>query len=175
MDRFITMGEVVKAIGLRGEIKVYPLLDFYEPVLDSSFLVWEDGRRVEVQRHRQAGSCEGVKVKGVDSREAAEQLVGHELGFMSSSYLETEFPRPPGGLPFRYLGREVATVAGAPEGTVDEVRYTGGGFMLVIRAVDMVGGEILIPAVAPILQPDQGLEGTLLIDPPEGLLDVQSG
>jgi 16S rRNA processing protein RimM len=175
MDRFIVIGEVVKAIGLRGEVKVYPLLDFFEPVLDSPYLIWGDGGPVEVQRHRPAGSCAGVKFMGVDSREAAETLVGRELGFMSASYLETDFPRPAGGLPFRYLGRAVATVAGAPVGTVDEVRYTGGGFMLVIRAADMVGGEILIPAVAPILQPDEGLVGTLMIDPPEGLLDVQSG
>ena len=36
-------------------------------------------------------------------------------------------------------------------------------------------GEILIPAVAPILRPADGLDGDLVIDPPEGLLDAQRG
>ena len=32
--------------------------------------------------------------------------------------------------------------------------------------------ETLIPALPPILRPDDGLDGVLVIDPPEGLLDV---
>ena len=60
-------------------------------------------------------------------------------------------------------------------GTVNEVRFTGGGFLLVIPDPREVGKEILIPAVEPILRSDEGLEGVLVIDPPEGLLDVQSG
>jgi len=175
MDRFIVIGEVVKALGLRGEIKVYPLLDFYEPLLDSPYLEWRDGGPLEVQRHRPAGSCEAIKPLGVNDRNSAEALVGRELGFQSRNYLEPDFPRPVGGLPFRYLGREVKTVTGSAVGTVDEVRFTGGGFLLVVRAASESGGEILIPAVAPILRPDQGLEGELVIDPPEGLLDVQTG
>jgi ribosomal 30S subunit maturation factor RimM len=59
-------------------------------------------------------------------------------------------------------------------GTVAEVRFTGGGYTLVVT--DPAGkGEILIPAVEPILQADEGLTGALVVDPPEGLLDVQTG
>jgi len=175
MSGFIVIGEVVKAIGLKGEVKLYPLLDYHEPLLDSPYLVWGDGVPVEVEWHRQAGSCEAVKVRSVDGRNAAESCVGRELGFMRRSYLEPEFPRPTGGLPFRYLGREVATVDGHKVGTVNEVRFTGGGFLLVIPDPREVGKEILIPAVEPILRSDEGLEGVLVIDPPEGLLDVQTG
>jgi ribosomal 30S subunit maturation factor RimM len=175
MNRFIAIGEVVKAVGLKGEFKLYPLLDYFEPLLDSPYVVWGDGTAARVQRHRQAGSCEAVKVLGVDGRNAAESLVGRELGFMSASYLEEDFPRPAGGLPFRYLDREVVTGTGDTVGTVDEVRFTGCGFLLVIPDPRMAGREILIPAVAPILRPDEGLEGDLVIDPPEGLLDVQAG
>ena len=173
MDRFIVIGEVVKAVGLKGEIKLYPLIDFHLDVLDSPYLVWGDGTPVEVQRHRQAGSCEAVKIAGSDHRDQAEKLVGRELGFMSSSYLETDFPRPAGGLPFRYLDREVALTDGRIVGTVAEVRFTGGGFTLVLTGPEGKG-EILIPAVEPILKTDEGLTGTLVIDPPEGLLDVQT-
>ncbi|MCK9994929.1 MAG: 16S rRNA processing protein RimM [Candidatus Krumholzibacteria bacterium] len=175
MNRFIVIGELVKAVGLKGEVKLYPLLDFHEPLLDSPYLVWEDGGPVEIQWHRQAGSCEAVKVRSVDGRNAAEALVGRNLGFMSESYQEPDFPRPAGGLPFRYLGRQVTTVAGHEVGTVDEVRFTGSNYLLVIPDARAVGREILIPAVEPILRSDEGLDDVLVIDPPEGLLDVQSG
>ncbi len=175
MNRFIVIAEIVKAIGLRGESKLFPLLDFHEALLDSPYLVWGDGEPVEIERHRPAGNCEAVKVRTVDDRNAAEALVGRKLGFMSGSYLEPDFPRPTGGLPFRYLGREVVTVAGRTVGTVGEVRFTGAGFLLVIPDPRETGKEILIPAVEPILRLDEGLDGALVIDPPEGLLDVQTG
>ncbi len=173
MDQLIVIGEVVKALGLKGEIKLYPLLNYHEALLDGPYLVWGDGSPVDIEWHRQAGSCEAVKVSEAANRNAAEALVGRKLGFLRESYLESDFPRPAGGLPFRYLGRPVATVTGQAVGMVEEVRFTGAGYMLVIPDDREGAGEILVPAVAPILQPDDGLEGTLVIDPPEGLLDVQ--
>lgn len=169
MDAFVPIGELVKAIGLKGEVKLYPLLDFHEPLLDSGFLVWQDGTPARLKRHRPSGGCVAVWPEGSDSRDRAEQLVGRELGFLRASYLDPGFPRPGGGLAFRYLGRRVVSPAGEVIGTVDEVRLAGGQLLLVVPDG---AGEILIPAVAPILQPDDGLEGDLVVDAPEGLLDV---
>ncbi len=170
MGRFVCIGEVVKAIGLKGELKLYPLLDFYEPLLESEFLVWQDGSPAELAGHRQAGSCWGLRVQGVTDRNQADLLVGRELGFQAESYLQETFPRPEDGLPFRYLGRQVKTADGLLIGTVDEVRVGGARYLLVVPGEK---GEILIPSVEPILAHDDKLEGDLVIDPPEGLLDVQ--
>lgn len=174
-NRFVIIGEIVKAIGLKGELKFYPLLDYHEDLLLSSYLRWGDGTKPGIARQRQAGSCRALKVRGVDDRNGAEAMVGRELGFMSHSYLAADFPKPDGGLPFRWLGREVQTTAGLQVGIVDEVRVAGTGLMLVVPDAESMGQEILIPAVAPILQPNEGLTGTLIIDPPEGLFDVQRG
>ena len=174
-NRFVIIGEIVKAIGLKGELKFYPLLDYHEDLLLSSHLQWGDGTATEITRQRQAGPCRALKVRGVDDRNGAEAMVGRVLGFMSHSYLAADFPKPDGGLPFRWLGREVQTTDGTKVGIVDEVRVAGTGLMLVIPDAESMGQEILIPAVAPILQPDEGLTGTLIIDPPEGLFDVQRG
>jgi len=171
--RFVPIGEVVKAVGLRGEIKLYPLLDFWPDLLESRFAVWEDGTPARVERHRPAGTCEALTIAGVGDREAAEGLVGRELGFLRDTYLEADFPRPAGGLPFRWVGRPVATAAGEPVGTVTEVRSTGSQYLLVIAGRDG-GPEVLVPAVPPILAAEDSLEGELVIDPPEGLLDVGS-
>jgi 16S rRNA processing protein RimM len=172
MDRFVCIGEVVKAIGLKGELKLYPLLDYYPPVLESPYLVWRDGSPVMVRKHRPAGSCVAVTVEGIGDRNAAEAAVGRELGFRRDSYACPDFPRPEEGLPFRYLDRPVETVDGQKLGTVAEVRLAGARYLLVIPSDK---GEILIPSVEPILRFDDELEGVLVVDPPEGLLDVQSG
>lgn len=172
-DRFVAVAEVVKAVGLKGEVKLYPLLDFHPALLTGGCLGWEDGGEVRILGHRQAKGGVVVRTDGCGDRDAAEALVGRTLGFRREDYLREDFPRPAAGLPFRYLGRPVVTVAGEIVGTVDEVRRAGGNFLLVVPGP---GGEILIPAVPPILQPDEGgLEGELVVDPPEGLLDVNRG
>ena len=171
-DRFVPVAEVVKAVGLKGEVKLYALLDFHPGLLDGGYLAWEDGGAVRILGHRQTKGGVVVRTDGCGDRDAAEALVGRTLGFRREDYLRADFPRPDGGLPFRYLGREVVTADGEPVGTVDEVRSAGGRFLLVVTAG---GGEILVPAVAPILRPDDGLEGELVVDPPEGLLDVNRG
>lgn len=166
------MGQVVKAIGLKGELKFYPFLDYFDELLDSPFVVWQDGSEAGIRRYRQAGSCVAVSVDGVHNRNAAEAMIGRELGFLRSSYDDVGFPRPEAGLAFRFLGREVRTTDGKSVGIVDEVRLAGGVHLLVIGEGDKA---ILIPAVSPILEMNDSLEGDLIIDPPEGLLDVQAG
>jgi 16S rRNA processing protein RimM len=172
-DRFVPVAEVVKAVGLKGEVKLYPLLDFHEPLLEGDHLVWGDGTPAAVTRHRPAsGGTVVITIAGCRDRAGAEALVGRELGFRRGDYLRRDFPRPAAGLPFRYLERPVVTADGRRVGTVDEVRRAGGTLLLVVPGN---GGEILIPAVEPILRPDDGLEGELVVDPPEGLLDVNRG
>ena len=166
---FVPVAEVVTAVGLAGEVKLYPLIDWHAPLLDSACLEWEAGGGVAVTRHRPAGACTVVRLAGCDDREAAEALVGRRLGFRRERYLAADFPRPADGLPFRWVGREVRLADGRRVGVVDEVRRHGAQFTLVIPGP---AGEILVPALPPILRPDPGLEGPLIIDPPEGLLDV---
>jgi len=174
-NRFVIIGEIVKAIGLKGEVKLYPLLNYHQALLASGYLQWRDGTTAEIVRHRQAGSCEALKLRDIDDRNAAESMVGRELGFMSHSYLAADFPRPAGGLPFRWLGRKVQTTAGQVVGVVEEVRVAGAGHMLVLADPEHTDRKVMIPAVAPILQPEDGLSGVLTVDLPEGLFDVQRG
>jgi len=174
-DRFVIIGEVVKAIGLKGEVKLYPLLNYHRDLLLSGYLQWRDGTRAEITRHRQAGSCEALKLSGVDDRSGAEAMVGRQLGFRSSSYPAADFPKPDGGLPFRWLGRKVQTTDGETIGIVTEVRVAGAGHMLVLPDPEHPGGELMIPAVAPILLPENDLTGVLQVNLPEGLFDVQRG
>lgn len=166
---FVPIAEVVKPVGLKGDVKLYALLDWHEPLLASAYLVWDDGTTARVVRRRDHASGAIVGLAGCEDREAARSLCGRRLGFNRADYLDEGFPRPPAGLPFRYLGREVRLVTGGLVGQVDEVRRYAAQITLVVLRE---GREVLIPAIAPILKVDVGLEGPLLIDPPEGLLDV---
>jgi len=168
---FICVGEIVNAIGLKGEVKLYPLMDYFDELLDSPYVVWRDGSKVDLRRYRQASSCIALSLEGVNNRTAAEAVIGRELGFNRSDYANDDFPKPNGGLAFRYVDREVRTTDGKVVGKVAEVRLAGGQHLLVIPDGEK---EILIPAVSPILEFDDKLEGVLTIDPPEGLLDVHA-
>ncbi|MHB8079426.1 MAG: ribosome maturation factor RimM [Candidatus Krumholzibacteriia bacterium] len=168
-EPFIPVAEVVKAVGLRGEYKLYPLVDWHAELLDTRFLHWRDGTPFQALDYRSDRSCVIVRTEGCGTREAAEALVGREIGFARADYLEPDFPRPAGGLPFRYLGRTVETVAGATIGRVCEVRRYASQVLLLVARAD--GSEVMVPAVAPILQPGDGLTGPLVIDPPDGLIE----
>jgi len=62
------------------------------------------------------------------------------------------------------------TVAGTPIGTIDDVLHPAGTDMLVVRAAD--GREILVPFVRAIV-PEVDLDGgRVVVDPPEGLLEL---
>ncbi|MBD3221360.1 16S rRNA processing protein RimM [bacterium] len=169
MERFVPIADVVKAVGLRGEVKLYPLLDFHAPILASAFLRWDDGEKAAMESARPAGTGVAVKPRGCTSRDEAERLVGRQLGFDRESYRDAAFPRPDDGLPFRYLDREVRTRDGELLGRVQEVRRYAAQVLLVI---EREGREALIPAVDPIVEVDDAMEGPVVADPPEGLLDA---
>ena len=153
---------------MKGELKLYPLLDFYEPLLDSEF--WS-GRTVaaELIGHRQAGSCWSLKVQGVTDRNQADLMVGRELGFQANSYRQETFPRPEEDCPSGIWGGR-----SKPQTVSWSAQWTRSGWEApVFAGHSREKGEILIPTVEPILAHDDNLEGDLVIDPPEGLLDVQ--
>jgi 16S rRNA processing protein RimM len=64
----------------------------------------------------------------------------------------------------------VATVDGTPLGSVSDVVHTPGGDLLVVRRPD--GGELLVPFVRSIV-PTVDLDARrVVVDPPEGLLEL---
>ncbi len=171
-NEFVPVAEVVKAVGLKGELKLYPLIDWYEPLLGTEDLLWEDQRPVHCERWRVHGPCYVVLTDDASNRDEAEGMVGRTVGFLRSRYADPDFPKPPRGLPFRWLGRNVVTSEGELLGEVDEVRLYGAQYTLIVpRGL----AEIMIPAVPAILVAEDGLDGPLTVTLPEGLLDVALG
>jgi len=104
----VFLGRVVKAFGIRGELKLEPTGNFWEDVLRSKRLVLRretDGgveeRPVALERFRPHGRCYVVDVEGVPDRNAAEELVGSEL-FIDDGSIDVKLPDV--RLPFQVLG-----------------------------------------------------------------------
>ena len=168
----VTVGRIGRPHGIRGDVVVGVRTD--EPELR-----FAKGSRLDTDPARLgpltvAGSKwhSGellVHFEGVSDRDAAAELRGTWLTVDSATIAPPEDPDE-----FRdadLVGLSVRTAGGTQVGTVEDVLHSGQD-VLVIKSSD--GRDIMIPFVKPLV-PDVDLAaGYLVIDPPEGLLDMES-
>jgi 16S rRNA processing protein RimM len=144
LARFIAVGRVVKAHGVRGELSVIPLSAPLQEVPES-VRVWfvppplehRTGRLLSV---RQGPKGPLVRVSGIDDRETAATLSG-------TTMLVAEGNLPPVFLeePFDPVGLHVIDEAGEMLGQVVDTIATGANDVWVVERTD--GGELLLPVI----------------------------
>jgi 16S rRNA processing protein RimM len=107
-----------------------------------------------------------IGIAGVDTMNDAEALAGYELRVPA-----TTLAALPEGTFYRHelVGCEVLTSAGEPVGVVERVEGTLSLSRLVIQGSR---GEVLVPLVSAICTTIDVRGKRIVIDPPEGLLDV---
>lgn len=168
----LCVGRVSRGHGVRGQVLVDVRTD--DPA--ARFAVGaslqtdppERGPLVVATAQRHSGRLV-VGFQGVADRAAAEQLRGTLL-MVESADLEPiadadEFHD------HELLGLSARTVAGEPLGEVIDVRHGAGNDLLVLRDD---GADVLVPFVRAIVPTVDVAAGYLLIDPPDGLLDLPS-
>ena len=167
----LVVGRIAKAHGIGGEVAVEVRTDAPDDrFAPGTSLLTEPGERgpLTVRRTRWHSGRLLVVFDEVADRTAAEALRGTLLVADS-----TTSPQVDGEDEFwdhQLLGLAAVTVAGTPIGTVDDVLHPAGTDMLVVRAAD--GREILVPFVRAIV-PEVDLDGgRVVVDPPEGLLEL---
>ena len=168
----VAIGEVLKPYGLSGEVRVRVLTDRPEERFGDlrQCVLWEpaiDRRETcQIARCRLDGETVLVKMDGVDSPEHARQLAGRLLAVHQADAL----PAPEGSFyPRQLKGARVATRDGRTVGTF--VRIEPGGAQDLWVVTDGAE-ERLIPAVAEIVVEVNVRDGRIVIDPPEGLLEL---
>lgn len=169
---FVEMGEIVRAVGLRGEVKAVLSGDFLEDVLQSPFLVRKQAdvlTPARALRYRWKGATLILALEGIGDRNAAEAAVGDCLGFRAEDYDAPGFPRPEEPAPFLYHGLRVETDAGVVVGEVAEVMVLPANLVLRVEASD--GKDVLIPVIPPVVETLDREGGRLVIRPMPGLLD----
>ena len=168
----VAVGEVLRPYGLRGEVKVRPLTDRprerFKGLKDC--VLWEpDSDRREPCR---IASCRFeretvlITVDGIESPEAARRLQGRLLAVDRALAL----PTPAGRFyPWQMEGAVVQTRDGRTVG-----RFTGvqDGAAQELWRVSDGEHEHLIPAVKEIVVEVSVAERRIVIDPPEGLLEL---
>lgn len=170
----LTVGRVVKAHGITGEVVVDVRTD--DPELrfapGTTLRARKPGvpqRDYVIEAARPHGARLLVRLAGVGDRDGADALRG-------SVFVVDSAELPPITEPDTYYdhqleGLAVRTVGGEPVGTVTEVLHTAAGELLAIKRTD--GRELLVPFVAAFV-PSVSLEQrTLEIDPPDGLLELE--
>jgi len=168
----LAIGEVLRPYGLRGEVRVRPLTDRPEQRFQAlkECILWEpesDRREAcHVGSCRLDGETVLVKVNGIESPEAARQLSGRLLALDQGQAL----PVPEGRFyPWQMEGARVETRDGRVVG-----RFAGieSGVAQDLWVIADGGRERLVPAVPEIVIEVNVAERRIVIDPPEGLLDL---
>jgi len=166
------VGRIARAHGIRGQVIVNPETDFPEER-------FQPGAEVFVERK---GSIEPLRIttvrfhrdrpvigfEGVDTMNDAEALAGYEMRVP----VDRLAPLPPHTF-YRHdlIGCVVETTSGRQVGSVVDVEGSIGGSRLVI---DGASGEILVPLVADICRQVDTVAKRIVIDPPDGLLDLNA-
>jgi 16S rRNA processing protein RimM len=166
----VLIARAVKTHGLKGDVAAELLTDFPERFedLDEVVIVSPTGEkktgRIEdfwFQKDRVV-----LKLAGYDDVDAAKQLIGYEFAVPEADRVQLEEDE------FYDWELEGCTVKVGDEsiGQVRSVMRTGGAEILVVS--DESGNEKLVPLAASIVVAVDPAAKTIVVDPPEGLLDL---
>jgi 16S rRNA processing protein RimM len=167
---YIAIARIARPRGNRGEVLADLLTDFparFEN-LGQVWLELEDGRR-KMFVLEESWSHQGrlvLKFAGIDSIAAAQELAGAWVEVVSEDAV-----RLPEGTYFDHelIGCIVREVDGESLGEVTEVLRIEGNNQLVVNGPR---GEFMIPAVEAICKKISITEKEILVDLPEGLIDL---
>lgn len=171
----LVIGRIAKAHGVTGEVVVDVRTDDpadrFAPgsVLRGRKPRGGPERTYVIETVREHAGRLLVRLTGVGDRNAADELRG-------TLFLVESGDLPPIEDPDEFYdhqleGLAVRTVAGEAVGTVTEVLHTAAGELLSIKRPD--GTELLVPFVSAIVTAVSLADGTVDIDPPDGLLNLE--
>ena len=170
-EAMAVVGRVARPHGIRGQVIVNPETDFpgerFHP--GAELFVNRAGRAepitITTVRFQQLRPVIGLH--GIDDMNAAATLAGAELRVP----VDRLAVLPPDTF-YRHdlIGCAVETSAGAVIGRVEDVEGTMAGSRLVVKANG--GAEVLVPLAAEICRVIDPAAKRIVIDPPEGLLEL---
>jgi 16S rRNA processing protein RimM len=170
-DSLVSVARAVRARGLKGEIVADLLTDFPERFdsVERLIALTPNGEQKSLDLERFWFQNERIILKFAtyDTVEAAKELTGYEFCVPEAELVpldEHEY------YDFDLEGCAVRDVSGREIGKVRSVLKTGGAEILVVTASD--GAEVMVPLAESIVVEIDTVEKKILIDPPEGLLEL---
>ncbi|HEK86561.1 MAG: ribosome maturation factor RimM [Candidatus Saccharicenans sp.] len=164
----VAVGRILRSEGKDGtlKIKLYQKIK-REPFFEKVYIGKEgEYKEYEVEGYRLVRNSPFLKLKGVVDLAGAEALRGRDILVRSE-----DLPPLEAGTfyDFQLLGCLVETVDGQKVGKVEELVMIRNSCLLVVKGKR---GRIEIPlveAICRVVDPEKGL---IIIDPPEGLLEL---
>lgn len=168
-EPLVPLGEIVTTHGLAGWLKLHP----YNPDMASlragvEVILEKAGARSShdleaISPHKNQFL---IKLRDLQSIDDAARCVGATLSVAESSL---EALAPSEYYPYQVIGFEVFDLKGEPIGRITSVMTTPGGTLYVVRGESK---EHLIPAVKEIVERVDFTEGKVIVNPPDGLLEL---
>ncbi len=167
-SEWVTVGQIVGAFGVHGEIKVDPFTSFPDRFAATETL-YAGARHTPytvlgAHRHKQHVLLQLADVHDMD---AAERLRGQTLYIPSAEIHEL-----PEGQFYLHdvIGLQVHSVDGRHLGSVKDIVQTGGADLFVVESIGS-NREMLLPAVREFIKSVDVAAGVMTVDPIPGLLD----
>jgi len=170
-DDWLLVGRVARAHGNRGEVIVNPETDFPEQRFrtGATLLVGDEAhgtpRAIRAVRFHQTRPV--LALEGVDTMDDAERLAGAALSVRIAGLAPL-----PAGTFYRHdlVGCEVLDIDGRRIGGVVGVEGPMEQSRLIVEGP--AGAEVLIPLVAEICQTVDPARRRIVVNPPEGLIEL---
>ena len=149
MSKKYEIGKIVNTFGIKGEIKIYPYVDY---IMDLKYF-YVDDNKMEIEKCRTQKNLVIVKIKGIDDINVVEKLKGK-----IASVYEEDLPSLPEGTYYikDLIGLDVITDDGRELGKLDDVIQTGAndvynvnGILLpvideVVKKIDLKNHKIVV-------------------------------
>jgi len=168
---WVRIGFIKRAHGIRGEVEI-ETFDPQSEALSKGTLVRIGGEDASKARRvlavRTTKDSLLVKLEGVLDRNDAEDVRSKTIDVERASLPK---PKPGESYLIDLLGYAVETLDGAAVGELADMVEGGGPGLLVVVAPG-TGKRTLVPAVPEIVVRFDHDRRTIVIDPPEGLLDL---
>jgi len=167
---FITIARIVRTRGNKGEVLVVSFTDFPDRfgVLKEVWLEFEnsDLQKVAIDFTWEHKGRRILKFTGFDTISAAEKLIGCLVQIPEEQSVEL-----PEGTYFDHdlIGCSVEDNHGKYLGVVEDILRISGNNQLVVKNLNK---EFLIPAVENICTRISIKKKQIIVDPPEGLMDL---
>ena len=138
MEDLIRVGVIINTFGVKGEVKIYPDIDYFDE-LERVFI---KGKEYKIEKLRDQKGIIITKFEGIDEINQIEELKNEEVMIA----LEDR-PELPEGKHYvgDLLGLEVITEDGQVLGTLDNIYNTGANDIYEV-------GEILLPATDEVIK-----------------------
>jgi 16S rRNA processing protein RimM len=166
----LEIGKIVKAHGLKGEVKVMPWCDSPEILCDFDEVFLKNGEVLKVRSSRVVKGMALMKFSGIDTIEQAEKLVNTVL------YADREDFVLEDGVYFiqDLIGITVKESAtGKIYGEITDVLQTGANDVYVVKGNKSENKELLIPAIADVvISTDIGAKTMLVAVAGTGLEEI---